>query len=239
MELAEVRVLFYRPKWFDGHSIDNIISEYTYHANLWLNPAKLDMNIFQRSKLLKQLACSHVEKGYPGEDGNFASGQMFTSTMRQNAANGNTDGIVMRPTANVLTHPERWFYARIIVPETAMEYSLEWCKEMVRNNQGYDKEDIKKFFQINAKKRIQDVNDGKFICSGAVWAALYMERVWRIGLIHDYEITKNSSGRWDKNLKRLFHNRDITNIMSPLLLTIWIYQAGYHFYEVKNDSMFL
>lgn len=246
MEMTKVRNMFYKPEWFDGKSLDNGIDIYTRHANFWVNPAKLDMGIIERWKLLSKLSCSHAEMWFPEEDGQFDcimfnfgmvySGQMFTSTMRMNEANGNTDGIVMRPADDVLKHPERWWYSEFEVPKAAMEYSLAWCEGMVKNNKGYDKDDIWKFLQINTKKRIQDVEDGKMICSGAVWAAMFKDWEWCMDNTNWIQVYQTE---WYGIMSRLFRNRSINLIMSPLLLAIWQYQAGMHFYECRDGSLII
>jgi len=255
MIMTKVRNVFYKPKWFDGKSLDNTIDVYTRLANYLANPAGLELGLIERCKLLSKLSCSHVENWSPDEDGEFINiqthynfirnessinkffyGQMFTSTMRQNAANGNTDGIVMRPASDILTHPERWMYSEFDVPKAALDYSMAWCKEMVDNNKGYDKKDIYNFFKIDGKKRIQDINDGKLICSGATWAAMYKIWEWckkNVLLQDDKDVL------WYRILAQLFKDRDITNIMSPLLLAIWEYQIGVHFYEVKDGRLIL
>lgn len=245
MELTKVRNVFYKPKWFDGKSLDNGIDVYTRWANYFANPAGLELGFIERWKLLSNLSCSHAEIQFPSGFGDFESpsiiktvqdSQMFTSTMIMNGANGYTDGIVMRPASDILTHPERWYYSEFDVPKAALDYSMAWCKEMVDNNKGYDKKDIWRFFELNGKKRIQDVNDGKLICSGATWAAMYKIWEWckkNILLQDDKDML------WYRILAQLFKDRDICNIMSPLLLAVWQYQVGAHFYEVSDGRLIL
>lgn len=267
MEMTKVRNMFYKPEWFDGNSLDNGIDIYTRHANFWVNPAKLNMGIIERWKLLGKLSCSHAEMWFPDENGCFEEvikvepsirsevsggyitttfisqhektvyrGQMFTSTMRMNAANGNTDGIVMRPASDVLKHPGRWRYSEFEVPKAAVDSSMAWCREMVANNKGYDKKDIAKFFTLNGKKRIQDVNDGKLICSGATWAAMW--KIWEWCLENKVPVYNDFFG-WFNLLIRLFGERSINLIMSPILLAIWQYQAKCHFYECSDGSLII
>ena len=248
MEMTKVRNVFYKPKWFDGKSLDNTIDVYTRWANYFANPAGLELGLIERWKLLSKLSCSHVENWSPDEDGRFLygvtgvneyfvfKGQMFTSTMIMNGANGYKDGIVTRPASDILTHPERWMYSEFDVPKAGLDYSIAWCKEMVDNNKGYDKKDIYNFFKIDGKKRIQDVNDGKLICSGATWAAMYKIWEWckKNVLLQD-----DKDMLWYRILAQLFKDRDITNIMSPLLLAVLEYQVGAHFYEVSDGSLIL
>ncbi len=245
MELTKVRNMFYKPKWFDGKSLDNTIDVYTRCANYVANPAGLDLGFIKRWKLLSKLSCSHVEFQFPSGFGDFESpsivktvqdSKMFTSTMIMNAANGGKDGIVMRPASDILTHPDRWMFSEFDVPKEGMEYSMAWCNEMVGGNQGYDKKDIWRFFELNGKKRIHDVNDGKLICSGATWAAIYKIWEWckKNVLLQD-----DKDMLWYMILAQLFKDRDITNIMSPLLLAVWQYQVGAHFYEVSDGTLII
>ena len=94
-------------------------------------------------------------------------GQCFTSTMR-----GDAEGTVLRPAAEVLTHPERWDVGIICtITEAEYEEGMAWCRDEVRDNLGYDKLCIADFF--NPVRWWWQLHDRlKNICSEAFQSGL-------------------------------------------------------------------
>ena len=51
---------------------------------------------------------------------------------------GDAKGTVSRPASEVLTHPERWDYIEVDIPEDLFLMGKVWMNDQVRNNLGYD-----------------------------------------------------------------------------------------------------
>ena len=100
-----VRVLFYKAGK-DRTIIDNLISGYTGIFNPGTGPY------------------AHTEIWWPDKDGRFLNegsdgcglfftgfaGECYTSSMRDGGV-----GTIVRPASEVLTHPERWDFAEIVI----------------------------------------------------------------------------------------------------------------------------
>jgi len=146
------RLLFYRPK-VDGKWIDNAIAIWTRLWNL---------------KAPKNLICSHVEIWIPEsnvfvKDGKFV-GMCYSSTMGQiRSKNTIGDGVRKAPAADILKHPERWFYCQFDdVSKKNYEQLVCDMEKDIANNQGYDMKLIWSFFWI---RRDVDGDKDKYICS--------------------------------------------------------------------------
>ena len=152
----KLRVLFYRAER-DGHWLDDGISLWTKLFNWKTKPY------------------SHCEIWWPDADGRFVSeidpsvhlGVCFTSTMR-----GTANGTVVRKAYTVLTHPSRWDYCEIEVPDDMAWEAINWACFAAANNQGYDKLQILGFF-FPWRFGSADQN----ICSEAVGKFLYRSGV--------------------------------------------------------------
>lgn len=183
----KIRVIYYRSKWGDGHSIDNLISMYTGLFN-WFTPNY-----------------SHVELWIPDDDGKFERdtdilrpqsvpigpdgwlepqskylGQSFTSTMGQTGGRNGKGGTCLRPAYDILRNPHRWDYQEVECSDVKYKALLEAIDEAVANNKGYSKKTITAFF--NPIKR-KPSKDGKKICSGQVWRTLYDVYILKVNLL--------------------------------------------------------
>jgi hypothetical protein len=131
-----IRLLFYIPRFGDGHALDNAIYLWT---KIW------------NRKAPTMLRCSHAEIWTPGYEMGFTwqdkqgkhqfAGDCWTSTMR-----GEDNGTVRRAAADILKHPDRWFYFEIEVREYERLY--ESMERKVKFNQGYDVWTIMSFFWV-------------------------------------------------------------------------------------------
>ncbi len=147
----KLRVLFYKAKW-DGHLLDDAISLWTGIFNWGTGPY------------------SHAEIWIPDDEGEFEVGvgpdrdwyygTCYTSTMR-----GDENGVVKRPAAQVLKHPERWDYIEIGVEDDRI---INWMDISVENNPGYDIKCIISFFWPWRWHK-----SSKFICSEFCASALH------------------------------------------------------------------
>ena len=163
----KIRVKFYRAE-HDGHLIDDVISGYTKIFNWNTEPY------------------SHCGIWWPDADGRFLNegsdgvglfftgfaGVCFSSTMR-----GDANGTVIRPARDVLTHPERWDYCEIEVPDEKALEAMAWAQVEALNNKGYDKLQILGFFFPwrfgRADQNICTEAVGKFL-----YQALVLDRIW-------------------------------------------------------------
>ena len=150
----KIRVVFYRAKTGDGHWLDNAINTWT-----WLISAKNR----------KVGPYSHVEIWTPDDrvfmmDGYRPVGEMWTSTMR-----GENNGTVSRPANTVIENAERWDYCEIELSEGDYECLIEEMKRNVKENKGYSKRDLWRFFlpfHRNDKSRdicSEFVNDNLYV----------------------------------------------------------------------------
>lgn len=118
-------VLFYRPKFGDGHFIDDAIY---LHTLIW-NPQTWG----------KGLASSHAEIWTPDDEGWFVVdgkpvGYCWSSTFRK----GKYNGTRRAPAAEILDHPYRWYGYTLFTSNVALEYGIRKMEMEVANNQGYD-----------------------------------------------------------------------------------------------------
>ena len=241
---CKIRTLFYRPKWFDGKIVDNTINTYTKPVNLFFNPAHMKEGFFERWRIINLLACSHAEKWWPDEYGNFKMpfgnggfifrGEMFTSTMGQIGGKNRTgDGTIIRPASEILKHPERWFYSEMEVAGYALDIGKTWARTMVDFNLGYDGGDIGKLFHPNENKRRQNIYDFMLICSGACWAFdCKVADFWQQNE-HNYRPRHYIAGTI---LEKLVEGRFASMLPSPLLYALWQYMAGVKFYDLKTSK---
>ena len=143
-----VRVLFYKAGK-DRTIIDNLISGYTGIFNPGTGPY------------------AHTEIWWPDEDGNYENGECYTSSMRDGGV-----GTIVRPASEVLTHPERWDFAEIVISRerelSRLATAIELARGEVANNKGYDKLCILSFF---LPFRVHSSH--KQICSEAVQTFLF------------------------------------------------------------------
>lgn len=155
----KIRVLLYRAR-FDGHLLDDFISLWTgifnwgtgpySHAEIWIPSISGSFNV----------GCGFSSGGCP-----VYEGTCYTSTMRDDV-----NGVVKRPAAQVLKHPERWDYIEIEVDKTIYDMAVTWMNKTVDSNPGYDIKCILSFFWFRRWHRSR-----KFICSE------FCERVlWRL-----------------------------------------------------------
>lgn len=147
--MKHFRVIMYKAKWFDGHKIDNLIDVWTCLVNLPYVTWKAKFNPKEIWKFIR-MNYAHVEIWEPH---NFShksvrscdwwNGYCKTSTMRDEY-----DGTVKRPARRVLTDVDRWDYAEFEVsPENYLGAAI-WSSYQLRNNLGYSKKDICKFFPV-------------------------------------------------------------------------------------------
>lgn len=155
----KLRLLFYRPQ-ADGKWIDNAIAAWT---RLWnLNAPE-------------NLICSHVEIWIPqdgcifeaGEDAagrKIYSGNCYSSTMGQiRSKNTIGSGVRKASAADILKHPQRWYYCEFeCSDEKTYEKLIMGMEKDVANNQGYDTKLIWSFFWI---RRNSQGDKNKYICS--------------------------------------------------------------------------
>ncbi|MDD5323442.1 MAG: hypothetical protein PHD43_23125 [Methylococcales bacterium] len=162
--MIEQRYYFYRPA-IDGHFTDNGISVIellrTYPALVWRRD-------WTTMRLLWALRASHAEF----ED--HTNGIMVTSTMRYGGdGEEKVNGLVLRASDTVLTHPERWYYYKLNVHDDSHKSAVDVLVDLVDHNQGYDKWYIAKFMTGPRGRKLiewltkRNLNDPeKFICSG-------------------------------------------------------------------------
>lgn len=171
--MKKVRFVFYRAR-FDlinvmrgkrkAHLIDDGISLWTGLFNWWTPPY------------------SHMSVWIPRENGGQFMGLMdlvdhvddaffgtcYTSTMR-----GKDNGTVKRPASEVFKHPERWEYIEFEVTGESFEEAKASADEKVKNNKGYSKPDIRRFFlPLWLFKKLKWDDPEREICSehGEGWA---------------------------------------------------------------------
>lgn len=124
--MKKFKILFYRPKFWDGRYVDGSIATWT---RLW----NLDAP--------KELLCSHEEIWLPDE------GYCWTSTM--GAMGGKRrfgSGVRKALDYGILKNTERWFYCEFEVSDFGYKEMLEMMQVELEANKGYDKLMILNFF---------------------------------------------------------------------------------------------
>lgn len=144
------RIIFYKPKWFDGHLVDNVIEVVTKIPN-WNSPN-----------------ASHVEVWLPDSNGSFylnpfiltkydANGFCWRGTMLTSTMRGDDNGTVMRPASGILKNPKRWFYFELECDEADFDIAMQWAVTAVGNNQGYGKRTLLKFIGICWPDKLRNI----------------------------------------------------------------------------------
>ncbi|RKY06322.1 MAG: hypothetical protein DRP56_07610 [Planctomycetota bacterium] len=177
--MKEARWYFWRPKIIDTDFLDNGISAITLARTV---PELVWNREWDILKVLWLLRAAHVEL----EDTEREI--IYTSTMRYGEGDKKVNGLVKRPSADVLSaHPDRWYYYSIMIHEQVRNTTFSMLDSLVADNQGYDKRYIAKFLtgphgrKLIEKLSGKPLNDlSKFICSGiseiAAMDAVYKER---------------------------------------------------------------
>lgn len=226
------RVLSYRAKIGDGHLLDNGIDLWTalWNPEVWKHP---------------ELRCSHKEIWIPDpKDGyviyeevinglyrsvNEHNGTCYTSTMgRAGGSKRKYNGVCKRPASEVLIHPERWFYEEWEAPEEAINYAIAWAEKEIILNKGYDVLDICKYF---LPVRTQNLEDHKMICSGFTWAFMCKAAFYWIAI--------DKKSFYKSKLSKLIDRRMITELPSPVRLTLWELKAGIEFRDLKTENLII
>ena len=169
--MAKIKIIFYKPRFGDGHWLDNAISLWT-----WLISAKNR----------KVGPYSHVEIWTPDFTGLFRRsggtvyladtrevcykrvGKCWTSTMR-----GKDNGTVKRPAREVIQNPKRWDVCEVEVTGEQYTHLLSCMKIEVDSNIGYAKKDLLKFI-VGVW---HDPDESRNICSEFVNNMLYFTNV--------------------------------------------------------------
>jgi len=152
--MIRIRFLYYGTRK-DGKLMDDLIGRTTHAANkkrmiaCGLDPDAVPM-------------LSHGEVELTSTD-DLTTGRCYTSTMGQMREHGllknlfkRGDGTICRPSSEVLTHPERWYYIDIYVSEEMYQVVEGWLKNEVANNAGYDVRCILSFlcgFRFHSSKK--------------------------------------------------------------------------------------
>jgi uncharacterized protein YodC (DUF2158 family) len=148
--MKKYRVIMYKAKWFDGHGTDNLIDTWTLLMNLPYVIWEEKLNLKEIWRFVKW-CYAHVEIWTPNENSHndprpcdWWNGKCWTSTMRDF-----DDGTTVRPVRDVIKDKSRWDYAEFEA-NTHEEYrrAIVWATKEVYHNEGYSREDIKKFIPI-------------------------------------------------------------------------------------------
>jgi hypothetical protein len=133
--MKNFRILLYvTPKFKWKYKVNWLISLWTRskysHSEAWEATPKGDF------------ALEHMD--YPNPYGiteTYYVGTCYTATMR-----GDDNGTVKRDASEVLDHPKHWVYFEIEVNETAHAAAMAYAEYEVKNNRGYGRWDLLKFF---------------------------------------------------------------------------------------------
>jgi len=152
--MKKYRQLFYKSS-LNGKVVDNAISMWTWIFNMGTKNY------------------SHTERWYPDENGNFYTieegivGECQSSTMGQirdkNAQAVN--GVVRRPAKDVLTNFKNWDWCEVTVEDEDFAFAEKWAQFRLKNNLGYGKKDIARFFMPAWLQKSLDLVDERWICS--------------------------------------------------------------------------
>jgi hypothetical protein len=140
----------YKAKWFDGHGTDNLIDTWTLLMNLPYVIWNEKFNFKEVWRFVKW-CYAHVEIWTPNENSpreprpcDWWNGKCWTSTMRDE-----DDGTTVRPVKDVIRNKKRWDFVELEAgTHENYRQALEWAHCEVINNEGYSREDIKKFIPI-------------------------------------------------------------------------------------------
>jgi hypothetical protein len=173
--MKKFREVFYIPDKKDGVHVDDLIGGYTLFLNRIGSIAGLN---FERLKVLKILYSSHEELHTPDENGEFEHldtdtcyhskwsivGNSWTSTMGQlGGKDRQGNGVRVAPASEIYKNPNRWFYAEFEVPDEQYDFLIEFLKDAVKNNAGYDVWLVANFF---IPKQIWNFDKGtRYICN--------------------------------------------------------------------------
>ncbi len=148
----------YRCLWYiyRGHWLNRGILAATWLPNIGTEPVS---------------HCEVWERYYPGAfsylfetDTGYETayyGQCWTSTTRDD-----DDGTVVRPAAQVLTNPERWYYTEHEVDKFLFHYAKTFADARVHANKGYSYRDLSRFIMpLWLLKVTRLADNGREICS--------------------------------------------------------------------------
>jgi hypothetical protein len=164
-----IRLLLYKAGK-DGKWMDNAISLWTKlwnsgtgpysHAEIWIPERVTHRNgnapshfnpryVFEKSDLPER----YKDKPWKIHSNHDVVGHCYTSTMgalRNNPIgkreDSNVDGVVIRPTYQVLKHPERWDYIEIWLDPQHWSLAVTWARQRAQMVIKYDRWAILSFF---------------------------------------------------------------------------------------------
>jgi len=136
--MIRIRFLYYGTRK-DGKLMDDLIGRTTHAAN-----KKRMVGCGLEPQEVPMLGHGEVELDELVTPELFTE-VCYTSTMGQMRGRGvlgnlfkKGDGTICRPSIEVLTHPERWYYIDVYVTEAVFNLVKDWLTTEVANNAGYD-----------------------------------------------------------------------------------------------------